>query len=67
LATADIPSHTHTGAVNGTVTSLSTTQFGVSAAAPSSTNTGATGGGGGHSHGFTTSIKYYDFIIASKN
>lgn len=75
LTTTDIPSHTHapSGASNFVIAnsgsravstisggSLSTDLFGAS-------STGSTGGGGGHSHGITTSIKYYDFIIASKN
>lgn len=75
LATADIPSHTHTQTnQNLLYTGLgnvgSTTVGGIT-----SGNTGATGGGGAHSHGAASftgtainlAVKYYDFIIASKN
>ena len=65
LATADIPSHTHSAlaftyaAGNGTATGSNS---------PTNSSTGATGGGGGHSHGVSSqNLKYYDFIIASKN
>ena len=66
LATADIPSHTHSytapssaSAPSGSVTSsFITTTAGT---------TGAQGGGGAHSHSLSQNIKYYDFIIASKN
>lgn len=68
LSTTQIPSHTHAGGLVGS------TQYGVNAQQYSSygnftalTNTGATGGGGSHNHSITTSIKYYDFIIASKD
>lgn len=67
LATSEIPSHTHTydrgsGSLlqqNNKGTALFTTN--------SSTSTGSTGGGGSHSHSLTRSLKYYDFIIASKD
>lgn len=69
LATADIPSHTHslvqassTGTTN-TTGSKGTQPFNQN----TSTTTGATGGGGSHTHSLTQSLKYYDFIIASKN
>lgn len=32
-----------------------------------STSIGSAGGGGGHSHGVSQNIKYFDFIIATKN
>lgn len=67
LTTSDIPSHTHTytrptGSQQG--------PGGPAAGTPTNSgadNTGGTGGGGGHSHGLSQNIKYYDFIIASKN
>lgn len=65
LATTDIPSHTHT--YQNIYVAGSTGQPGTGFANGGTTTTSATGGGGSHSHGLTTSIKYYDFIIASKN
>jgi hypothetical protein len=66
LATADIPAHTHT---------LNTLQSGASLTITSNINSyafvnitsSATGGGGSHSHSITNNLKYYDFIICSKN
>jgi hypothetical protein len=63
LATADIPSHTHTAAV--VTSSMVNSQFQTGTAGAG--DTGATGGGGSHSHSLSNNIKYYDFIIASKN
>lgn len=63
LATSEIPSHTHSAVGSGSTNSLG----GAFAANVTLGNTGATGGGGSHNHTITTSIKYYDFIIASKN
>jgi len=66
LSTAQIPSHTHTidgrtgdgnPGVQGT--------YGTSVLTTATTN--ATGGGGSHTHSLTQSLKYYDFIIASKD
>ena len=63
LTIADIPSHNHTGGGgNG-----ATVNTGKGATSRVAASTGFTGGGGAHSHGLTTSIKYNDFIIASKN
>lgn len=67
LATADIPSHSHTlstynsggPAYNGALASTGGFLY--------TATTNAAGGGGGHSHSLTRSLKYYDFIIASKN
>jgi hypothetical protein len=66
LTTNEIPSHNHT------VTTSSSGTFGSAGVAGRNTggpaqNTSSTGGGGSHSHSMTTNIKYYDFIIASKN
>jgi microcystin-dependent protein len=66
LATADIPSHTHTipgrgsGSASGIPTNAQEGGAGIF-------NTGSTGGGGSHTHSLTQSLKYYDFIIASKD
>jgi hypothetical protein len=81
LTTPQIPSHTHTVLVygnsgNSTVASAST----FNGPQPNSTTT-ATGGGGDHTHPFSFSsgsgtfsgnainlaVKYYDFIVASKD
>jgi hypothetical protein len=63
LATADIPSHTHT-AMSITSGAVNTATAGQSAG---NNTTGSTGGGGSHSHSLSNNIKYYDFIIASKD
>lgn len=64
LATSEIPSHTHTVyAAPGTVAPGSPTPGG----GENGRQSGATGGGGSHSHSLTRNLKYYDFIIASKN
>jgi hypothetical protein len=66
LLTADIPSHTHSFTTNsgqqaiGTGPNYAIDQTG-------GATTGATGGGGGHSHGISMDIKYLDFIIATKD
>ena len=67
LATADIPSHDHTFTASRTNTTRASAKSGSAGAATSAGTTGATGGGGGHTHSLTRSLKYYDFIIASKN
>jgi hypothetical protein len=65
LATADIPSHTHSVANQNAVQTSS--GKGANFAGTTGGSTGGAGGGGGHSHSLTRSLKYYDFIIASKN
>ena len=65
LSTAQMPSHTHT--VGGTTNASSNIGSGFMASSGTSVSSGATGGGGSHTHSITTSIKYYDFIIASKD
>jgi microcystin-dependent protein len=83
LATADIPSHTHNwrieasaagnavGATNNLlayIPSNGVNMYRTSSSPISNTvMIESTGGGGGHSHSLTRSLKYYDFIIASKN
>jgi hypothetical protein len=68
LASADIPSHTHTYTTVSTTGSASGKGTSYYRATTSATTDGGTGGGGGHSHGVSSqNLKYYDFIIASKN
>jgi hypothetical protein len=70
LTIADIPSHTHGyESMSGAALGSSSGYGGTSTSSPvaNGRQTGAQGGGGAHSHGITTAIKYNDFIIASKN
>jgi hypothetical protein len=67
LATTDIPSHTHSITAKNPGTSPYT---GISAGGDPTAGTYSTssaGGGGSHSHSLSNDIKYYDFIIASKD
>ena len=66
LSTAQMPSHNHTAGASVTV-SGSTKGTNVRNTSSSGLATSATGGGGSHSHSLTTAIKYYDFIIATKD
>ena len=66
LSTSEIPSHTHSlpgGASGAAVGFYSPVEGG----AGYNYTSGSTGGGGSHTHSLTQSLKYYDFIIASKN
>ena len=65
LSTSQIPSHTHTFTV--AVQESGTTVTAQLSGNQSSRTTDATGGGGSHTHSLTQSLKYYDFIIASKD
>jgi hypothetical protein len=65
LTTSEIPSHTHTCNSRGLTGGGS--NFAECPSTTQTISTNATGGGGGHSHGLTRNLKYYDFIIASKN
>ena len=73
LSTTQIPSHAHQQRAYSTtnkVQGLSWSNNGGANANAVTTNiptTNNTGGGGSHNHSITTSIKYYDFIIASKD
>jgi hypothetical protein len=62
LSTSQIPSHNHSNGLGGgqIQEACSTQNYGPG-------DTGFTGGGGSHTHSITTNIKYYDFIIASKD
>ena len=80
LSTSQIPSHTHTAVswINGVYdytenqTPTPKNPF-VGNSAPGAIDTGATGGGGSHSHPFITgnavsfAVQYVDLIICSKN
>lgn len=69
LSTAQEPSHTHNGVVSSTIAGAAGATAGGSAkvSAYQVGSTGAAGGGGSHTHSISTPIKYYDFIIASKD
>lgn len=64
LSEAQIPSHTHSINAGGTSATPSTGKG--STGRDATSTSGATGGGGSHTHSFPD-IKYYDFIIASKD
>jgi len=73
LSTAQIPSHTHTYQVPYAAMQALRSGEGTGAFQSAYRNlltggtTGAAGSGGSHTHSLATSIKYYDFIIASKD
>jgi hypothetical protein len=71
LSTSEIPSHTHTAGNSGFLSAAKTGST-YRNTATGSVATGATGGGGSHSHGFTggsinLAVQYVDVIIASKD
>lgn len=66
LATAQIPSHEHTGAaINLVAATVPGAGMYVGNGAPR--YTGSTGGGGSHDHTITMNIKYNDVIVATKD
>lgn len=66
LSTAQMPSHVHSiNGLTGDGANCIPGSFGTPLL--SLVNTNATGGGGSHTHSLTQSLKYYDFIIASKD
>lgn len=69
LAESQMPSHNHTLTVYNTsgVGGGPRAQSAGNTNGPTTATTNSTGGGGSHNHSITTSIKYYDFIIASKD
>jgi len=69
LSTAQIPSHTHTypNNIGDTVVAPSFSSGGNTQPGGSALPSSSTGGGGSHTHSLTQSLKYYDFIIASKD
>jgi hypothetical protein len=64
LTVSQIPSHTHSYTGN---TGANGYGYAVTGGSFSADTTGATGGGSGHNHSLSQNIKYYDFIIASKD
>lgn len=66
LSTAQMPSHTHTINSGNIPNKGAANDAGVGAGAYIRT-TNATGNGSSHSHSLSQNIKYYDFIIASKD
>ncbi len=66
LDTSQIPSHTHDVGLN-TSEGGGVTAFKTASNINAYITTTATGGGGSHTHSLTQSLKYYDFIIASKD
>ena len=66
LSTAQIPSHTHTYPRSNNEDGVDSL-LGANNNFPQLRNTGATGGGGSHTHTMTKNIKFYDFIIAAKD
>jgi hypothetical protein len=66
LDTTQIPSHTHLYSVYGGAAGASSFQM-CYGSGFGDVATGATGGGGSHTHSLTRSLKYYDFIIAAKD
>lgn len=72
LSTTQMPSHTHqqqaypAGKSTGTF-NTTTNSGGTPASSTGSPLTQATGGGGSHTHSVSQNIKYYDFIIATKD
>ena len=67
LSTSQIPSHSHTYSTR--VSGGNADYVGAigSGTKPGSGSTGSTGGGDSHTHSLTYAIKYYDWIVASKN
>lgn len=65
LTTSDIPSHSHS--INIGSSGGGTTAFRSDLNQTVGADSNSTGGGGSHSHSLSNSIKYYDFIIASKD
>ena len=74
LTTPQIPSHSHrvynafgVPQLFGPAVPGQTLIFTSSSPAPTNGFTEGTGGGGSHNHPLSQNLKYYDFIIASKN
>ena len=74
LLTADMPAHTHTSSWTGANDFVQGSLPAGAVKAPDdnaygtfTTTSASTGGGGSHSHSLTQNLKFYDFIIASKD
>ena len=66
LQIADMPAHTHDCAISNT-TGANANATSAAVSRTNASTTSSTGGGGGHSHSLTQNLKFYDFIIASKD
>jgi hypothetical protein len=66
LSTAQMPSHSHTYPANTTQSGSGTASL-TGYTTNTNYSTSSTGSGGSHDHTLAQNIKYYDFIIASKN
>lgn len=62
LTIPEMPAHTHT---EKTVSAQSGATTSGTIGSPTTTNTGSTGGGGGHTHNVTFAPKFIDMIICS--
>jgi Fe-S cluster assembly iron-binding protein IscA len=70
LATADIPSHSHTTEIaggSGTPQRFYASTWGGSDSYVPNIQGGGTGGGGSHTHSLALAVQYVDVIIASKD
>jgi hypothetical protein len=67
LSIADIPSHNHTFSSPFNTTGKSGSGIVTGGASDNPVTINNTGGGGAHSHSLSNNLKYYDFIIATKN
>jgi hypothetical protein len=65
LSIPEMPSHAHSDTTGVTIQVVSSPGAGV--LQPGGNVTGATGGGGSHTHSVSLSLSYVDVIIASKN
>ena len=67
LSTSQIPSHNHSITNISNFEGVSPAFLYVTGPLAAAQNTGNAGSGGSHTHSLTQSLKYYDFIIASKD
>lgn len=67
LTTTQIPSHSHTVSVSSGGSIGSQGLANNSAGGTTNLTSSSQGGGGSHTHSTSRDIKYYDFIIATKN
>lgn len=65
LSESQIPSHSHTLQRGSSGTGITGYRSDTNQAVGASSN--STGGGGSHTHSLSNNIKYYDFIIATKD
>jgi hypothetical protein len=67
LDTTQIPGHTHTITISNASDTPPTAGAYNQSGAFGTQTTSSTGGGGSHTHSLTRALKYYDFIIATKD